>query len=361
MAQQTLTQALAPIAAAMAERDATPIAPPGYDLEKKKRFLSETVSEPLSRLPGVMFPDTVPEEYRDLPTSLPPHENIYADIPRRVLQQSQDLGKRLSGRADVDIHAVPPEQGYASNQYGVRNSFGTPGFAPLTDAQARQRLVKNLGLKDESQLTYDAYGNISNVAEGYKRQLAEMRAEKDAQVARRRQARLDEKLAAAAEKDPRLALSLMLQQGQQAQAGSQAQAAAAQKAFENAIAQQELGLSQRAENRLGKKAELDEAKAVEESNPLSQKNISNALMSILGQVDWGQVPLQGEEGVKAVANIAMQLYAQANNGLYDPVENKVLTPDDIKAFAKKKTGGNYQEAYELLRSKVMAAPEEKKG
>lgn len=214
---------------------------------------------------------------------------------------------------------------------GTATFQGEPARAPgnfsgqLTDAAARKAAVTNLGLQDESQLTYDAFGNINNRAQALNSLADTMR-----------QNRLQNRLGnhQFSQADQNAAFNEL--QGNQQAAAEQATLAQQQQQndFQNSLAYRGM-LRQEADTQsqiASRRQSAEQQK--QEASAFSEKSLSRVAAEA------------AKSGLASPAQALFQ-YATSLGGLYDPKTGTVYAPSELQKYAQEE-GVPFDEYYQKL-------------
>lgn len=236
--------------------------------------------------------------------------------------QSNAIDGVVGGASAITRYQTP--QGFAEFR-------GEPARAPgnfsgqLTDAAARKAAVTNLGLQDESQLTYDAFGNINNRAQALNSLADTMR-----------QNRLQNRLGnhQFSQADQNAAFNEL--QGNQQAAAEQATLAQQQQQndFQNSLAYRGM-LRQEADTQsqiASRRQSAEQQK--QEASAFSEKSLS-------------QVAAEAAKSGLASPAQALFQYATSLGGLYNPKTGTVFTPSELQADAEQ-AGVPFEQYYQQL-------------
>ena len=238
-----------------------------------------------------------------------PQQPALSTTPAFQRTQFNEIDGATGGVADITRYQTP--QGFAEFR-GAPNR--TPGSfsGQLTDAAARQAAITNLGLQDESQLTYDAYGNINNRAQAMN-SLADTL----------RQNRLQNRLGNHQFSQGAQQAAFAELQGNQQAASEQAKLAQEQQQNDVKTALTLRGLQRQEADTQSQIATREQtaAQRKQEASAFSEKSLAGVAAEA---AKTGLAPAE-----------ALFQYAASMGGLYNPKTGTVFTPSELRADAEK--------------------------
>ncbi|MCB1901535.1 MAG: hypothetical protein KDH16_19750 [Rhodocyclaceae bacterium] len=238
-----------------------------------------------------------------------PQQPALSTTPAFQRTQFNEIDGATGGVADITRYQTP--QGFAEFR-GAPNR--TPGSfsGQLTDAAARQAAITNLGLQDESQLTYDAYGNINNRAQAMN-SLADTL----------RQNRLQNRLGNHQFSQGAQQAAFAELQGNQQAASEQAKLAQEQQQNDVQTALTLRGLQRQEADTQSQIAAREQtaAQRKQEASAFSEKSLAGVAAEA---AKTGLAPAE-----------ALFQYATSMGGLYNPKTGTVFTPSELRADAEK--------------------------